>query len=276
VPTTKKKTAADYYRESKGAGKAAAGPEINGEALGLATTCLTDIKAEPVVWLVPNRVPLGKLVMLAGDGGEGKTTVLLDTAAQITRGSCCFGLTYDPPPAADVLIISCEDDFGDTVVPRLLVAGADLARVRRVDGVKGRGGAALPFNLSHFQQLEEELEARPDVRLVIIDPAGAYVSGAGVDDHKDSDLRGLLGPLAELAARRRVTILIVKHFHKGATVKAVHKVGGSVGYINAVRAAFVAVPDTEDGDTKLFLPLKFNIGPKPRGLSYLGFARESV
>jgi hypothetical protein len=264
----KKKSAADYYRENrKRAGKDRAGPEGNGESLGLATTCLDQVKAEPIVWLVPDRVPLGKLVMLAGDGGEGKTTLLLGMTANFTRGKCCFGLAYDPPEVANVLIASCEDDFADTVVPRLLVAGADLARVHRIDGVKGKDGRPLPFNLSHFAQLEEELDARPGVRLVIIDPAGAYVGAAGVDDHKESAVRALLGPLALLAARRRVTILIVKHFHKGATVKAVHKVSASIGYINSVRAAFVVVPDKEDADKKLFLPLKFNIGPKPKGLS---------
>src|SRR5207244_482487 len=82
------------------------------------------------------------------------------------------------------------------------------------------------------------LQARPEGRLVVVDPAGAYIGKSGIDDHKDSDLRALLGPLAELAARHAVTILLVKHLNKGVTAKAVHKVGGSVGYVNAVRAAF--------------------------------------
>jgi putative DNA primase/helicase len=89
-----------------------------------------------------------------------------------------------------------------------------------------------------------------------------------VDDHKDSELRALLGPLAELAARRHCTIILVKHFTKGATAKAVHKVSGSAGYVNSVRAAFIIVPDAEDEQKKLFLPIKFNIGPKPSGLAY--------
>ena len=112
------------------------------------------------------------------------------------------------------------------------------------------------------------MEARPDIRAVVIDPAGAYIGKAGIDDHKDSELRALLGPLAEVAARRRVTIFIVKHLIKGATAKAVHKVGGSTGYVNAVRAAFVVCPDPDDEALKLFLPIKFNLGPKPGGLSY--------
>ena len=91
---------------------------------------------------------------------------------------------------------------------------------------------------------------------------------AGIDDHKDSELRSLLGPLAELAARRCVTILAVKHVIKGTAAKAVHRVTGSAAYVNTVRAAFIVCPDKDDDKRKLFLPLKFNLGPKPAGLSY--------
>src|SRR5262249_53700947 len=101
-----------------------------------------------------------------------------------------------------------------------------------------------------------------------IDPAGAYVSASGVDDHKDSQLRALLGPLAELCARSGVMIALNKHFSKGTTDKAVHKVSGSVGYVNTVRVAFVVVPDREDEERKFFLPIKFNLARKPRGLIY--------
>jgi RecA-family ATPase len=218
--------------------------------------------------LVPGIIPLGKLVMLAGDGGHGKSAMTLDLAACLTTGRPCLGLTYAPLPPAEVLLISCEDDLADTIVPRLLAAEADLTRCHSVDGVRDASGKCAPFSMAHFQAMEQELKKRPNVRLVVIDPAGAFVGRTGVDDHKDSELRALLGPLAEVAASRGVTILIVKHFHKGATARAVHKVSGGVGYVNAVRAGFVAVPDPEDEDRRLFLPLKFNLGPRPAGLAY--------
>lgn len=246
-------------------------PPPNGQAgapHGLITTPLDEITPEPVRWLVPEYIPLGKLVLFAGDGGHGKTTVTLQMTAALTTGRPCFGLDYPAPRPADVLVISCEDDFADTVVPRLLAAGADLTRVRRVDGVRGADGKPTPFSLAHYERLAEELAERPGVRLVVIDPAGAYIGAAGVDDHKDSELRSLLGPLAEMAARHRVTILLVKHLNKGVTAKAVHKVSGSAGYVNAVRAAFLVVPHPTDGEKKLFLPLKFNIGRKPDGVAF--------
>jgi hypothetical protein len=236
------------------------------ESHGLLTTGLDTIHPIPVRWLVPGYLPLGKLVIIAGDGGQGKSTLTLDLTACLTTGRRCFGLGYEPPPPAHVLLISCEDDYADTVVPRLLCAGADLQRVRRVDGKRTNDGRTIPFCLADFQSLEEELAARPDVRLVVIDPAGAYVGRT--DDYNDSELRALLGPLAELAARRGVTILLVKHLVKGTTARAVHKVSGSAGYVNAVRAAFVVAPDPDDGDKKLLLPLKINLGVWPRGLAF--------
>jgi AAA domain len=234
----------------------------------LATTRLDEIKPVPIRWLVPGYIPLGKLVLLAGDGGHGKSALTLQMTACITRGLPCFGLEYDAGLPADVLLISCEDDYGDTVVPRLLSAGADLTRVLRVDGIRGKTGETTPFSMAYYEAMERELEARPGVRLVVIDPAGAYIGRAGIDDHKDSELRALLGPLSEVAARRRTTIIIVKHLVKGATTKAVHKVGGSAGYINTVRAAFIVCPDAEDAARKFFLPVKFNLGPRPSGRSY--------
>jgi hypothetical protein len=249
-------------------GKKADGGPPGGERPRLATTPLAAIRPEPVRWLVPGFLPLGKLVLIAGDGGHGKTALTHDLAADVTTGRPSFGLEYDPLPPSDVLLISCEDDFADTVVPRCLAAGADLGKVHRVDGVGGEGAKPTPFTLAEFGALERELEARREVRLVVIDPAGAYIGRTGVDDYKDSDLRALLGPLAELAARRQVTVVLVKHQSKGVTAKAVHRVSGSAGYVNSVRAAFLVAPDPQGGARKLLLPLKFNLGRPPRGLAY--------
>src|SRR5262249_47420995 len=86
---------------------------------GLDTTCLATIRPMPVKWLIPNYFPLGKLVLIAGDGGHGKSSITLDTAARLTTGRPCLGLQYNAMSPSDVLIISCEDDYEDTVVPRL-------------------------------------------------------------------------------------------------------------------------------------------------------------
>src|SRR5262249_35902791 len=147
--------------------------EAEAEVIGLQTTRLDTIRPIPVRWLVPGYLPLGKLILLAGDGGHGKSVLTLHLTAALTRGQPCFGLDYKSPPACDVLLISCEDDFADTVVPRLLAAGAPLVRVWKVDGIKTKEGKAAPYCLAHYQAMDRELAAHPDIRLVVIDPAGA-------------------------------------------------------------------------------------------------------
>jgi hypothetical protein len=238
------------------------------EPVGLATIRLSSVRPRPVRWLVPGLLPLGKLALLAGDGGHGKSTLTLDVTAAVTTGRSFFAAFENTLAPSDVLLISCEDDVADTIVPRLLSAGADLNRIQKVEGIKGKDDKTIPFCLAHYQAMEAHLAANPSIRLVVIDPAGAFIGRSGVDDYNDTELRSLLGPMAELAARREVTILLIKHLVKGATTKAVHKVGGSTGYVNAVRAAFVIAPDGDDSDKKLFLPLKFNLGPRPSGLAY--------
>jgi hypothetical protein len=234
---------------------------------GLVSATVADLRPRPVRWVVPRYLPLGKVVLVAGDGGHGKSTLALHVAACLSRGVCAFGLDYADAPAGETLLIQCEDDWEDTVLPRLLALGADVRHVHRLVGVRSADGRLSPFTLAHFQELDLKLEECPAIKLVVIDPAGAYV-GAGVDDHRDSELRALLGPLAELAARRGVTVLLVKHFCKAPAVKAVVKIGGSTGYVNSVRAAFVVLPDREDEDRALLLPAKFNVGRKPKGLAF--------
>jgi hypothetical protein len=242
-------------------------PPPPGDVFGLGVTSMDGLSPQPLEWLVQGYLPLGKLVLLAGDGGHGKSVLTLHLAARLSRGLLPFGM-LGPCTPASTLLVSCEDDWEDTILPRLMSAGADLSRVFRVDGVREKDGSLSPFSLAHYQALEAELAGRPDVKLVVIDPAGAFVGRTGIDDHRDSELRALLGPLTELAARRGVTILLVKHLNKGVTAKAVHKVGGSGGYVNAVRAAFIVAPDPDDKQRKFFMPLKFNLGPPPASLAY--------
>jgi hypothetical protein len=203
--------------------------------------------------------------MLAGDGGHGKSWITLDIAARGSKGAPCLGLSYSPAPLFETLLIYCEDDSADTVRPRLLAARADCRKIHEIN-VSGNNPS---FSLANCEPLRRWLKEHPACRLVVIDPAGAYIGRTGADDHKDSELRALLGPLSELAAEMEVTIVLVKHFNKGANLKAVHKVTGSVAYVNAVRAAFCVAPETADENSRrLLLPLKFNLQLKPKPLAY--------
>jgi hypothetical protein len=268
LTSTSTRTSTSTTGQKKNNGRQA---EIDTES-ALETTPLSTLRPRPIKWLERNRIPLGKVVLIAGDGGHGKSTLTLHLAACLSQGLPAFGLSCDEHLTGDTLLIQCEDDWSDTVVPRLLAMGADMARIHQQHGIRNENGELVPFCLAHYQALERTLAAKPEIKLVVIDPAGAYI-GSGVDDHKDSELRSLLGPLAELAARRGVTIILVKHFSKAPTAKAVSKISGSTGYVNAVRAAYVVLPDQDDPERALLLPVKFNIGRRPKGLTY---RRESM
>jgi hypothetical protein len=234
----------------------------------LATVTLDQVKPEPVEFEIPDLIPLGKLTLFAGDGGFGKSTITLDWAACITTGRPCCGLDYVPKPAGEVLLVSCEDDDADTIVPRLLAAGADLSRCHTVKGVVGEQGERSLFSLADVAAMGEELRLRPGVRLVVIDPVTAFVGRAGTNDHKDSEIRALLAPLAELATSARVAIVLVAHLNKSQQTRAVARVLGSVGYVNAVRSALFVAADPNNAERRLLLPGKANLTACRQGLAY--------
>jgi hypothetical protein len=250
--------------------KSSQGPSAEAAETGprLRVTTAARVPMRPVDWLVPDLLPAGKLVLMAGEGGLGKSTLTLDLAARLSRGEPAFGLDY-PPVQGRALMASCEDDREDTVVPRLRACGADLERVDFLDGVEAEGGERLAaWSLAHHEALEAYLKECRDVRLVVIDPAAAFAGRAGVDGYKDAELRALLGPLADLAAAHRIAVLLVCHMGKANVRRAIHRVLGSVGWVNAARAALLVCADPDHGDCRLVLPLKSNLSPSQDGVAY--------
>lgn len=223
---------------------------------------VANIVPEAVHYLVPGYIPRGMVGMLAGDGGHGKSMITLELAAALSAGRCAFGMTYPQPPKGKTLLISCEDDWQRTILPRLAALGADRANILRVEGVRMKKDGKvqiLDFHMGHYAQLERALLANPDILMIVIDPAGAYIGRAGVNENQDAELRGVLGPLSEAANRTMATVLLIKHLNKSAGVSAVQRVGGGGAYVNAVRFSYMVAPDPDDGDKKLILPLKTNV-----------------
>lgn len=234
----------------------------------LKKTRLSDVEIEPIEFLVPGLIPTKALTILAGEGGLGKSSLSLALAAAVSRGRPAFGLDYNAGPPADVLLVSCEDDVRNTIKPRLLAVGADTARVQTIDGLIGPDGRVIGFDLNCLASIANDLEESPGVRLLVIDPVTAFVGRTGVNDHRDSELRSLLAPLADLARKYNLAVVLVMHFNKAVTTRAVHRVIGGVGYVNAARAAYAVVRDPDEKERRLMLPLKNNLTSDPRGLAF--------
>lgn len=230
-------------------------------------TCGTDLTPEPYRWLWQYWLAMGKLHILAGAPGQGKTTIALAMAATITIG----GRWPDGSRCApgNVLIWSGEDDPADTLVPRLMAAGADRARCYFIEGAR-RGGEVVPFDPARdLGQLLEAIEKIGGISLLVIDPVVSAVTG---DSHKNTEVRRALQPLVDLAAKCDCAVLGITHFAKGGQgTDPAQRVVGSVAFTAVARVVMVAAKvkgDEEGQDTRILARSKSNIGPDDGGFQY--------
>lgn len=226
------------------------------------------LQIEPVDWLWPGWLAAGKLHILAGRPGTGKTTIALTLAAAITSG----GTWPDGSPAGQgsVVIWSGEDDPADTLAPRLRAAGADMARVHIVRGVSDREGGLRRFDpASDTAALSAALVSVRDVRLLIVDPVVSAVAG---DSHKNAEVRRGLQPLVDMAHARKCALLGISHFTKGTMGgDPLDRVTGSLAFGALARVVLVAAKaETKDGEQAqgLIARAKSNIGPDGGGFVY--------
>jgi len=230
---------------------------------------VSDVKPQCVRWMWPGRIALGKLTLIAGDPGLGKSFLTLDIAARVTRGLPWPDDGASAPPRGGVVLLSAEDDIADTIRPRLDAAGADPASVQVLTAIKGtdadgeyQRGVDLTRDLGH---VESAIRHTPDCRLVICDPISAYLGGA--DSHRNAEIRGLLTPLADLAVRQGVAVVAVTHLRKGEG-PAIYRSMGSLAFVAAARAAWAVAADRDDPARRLFLPVKNNLALDLHGLAF--------
>ncbi len=220
------------------------------------------IQTRPVHWLWKGWLARGKLHILAGAPGTGKTTIALSLAAIITRG----GLLPDGTraPLGDVLLWSGEDDPADTLVPRLIAAGADLSRVHIVGDI-GHGEDARPFDPARdLAGLERAACEVGDVALLVADPVVSAVAG---DSHKNTEVRRALQPMVNLGQRLGCAVLGISHFSKGTAGRdPLERVTGSIAF--GALARVVLVTAKGEDDARLLARAKSNIGPDGGGFGY--------
>jgi DNA polymerase III delta prime subunit len=229
----------------------------------------SEISRRQISWLWWNRIPLGKCTLFAGDPGVGKSLVALDIASRVSTGTAfCDGA---PGLLGDVVIVSAEDDAEDTIRPRLDVLGADVSRIHLLRAVRricadGKISEREFSNLgSDLDGLEDALVQLPATQLVVIDPISAYLGAT--DSYKNADVRRLLSPLAQLAARRNVGIVAITHLSKSGG-DPMYRAIGSIAFIAATRAAWLFTKDPDNPARRLMLALKNNLAPDSTGLAF--------
>lgn len=239
----------------------------------------SDVTPESVAWLWPGKFALGKVSMIAGSPGLGKSQVSCSVAAIVSRGNR-WPVDRSSASQGTIVFLSAEDDPADTIIPRLMAAGADLDRVRLLEAIRSsRGGGERAFDLGRdLGNLERLLRELGDVRMIVIDPISAYLGKT--DSHSNAEIRALLHPLAKLAGEHRAAVVGITHLNKGGqqtrdpTQSALQRVTGSIAFTAAARAVWMVIRDPDDPKRRLFLPAKNNLAEDQSGLAFKVVGRQ--
>jgi putative DNA primase/helicase len=231
---------------------------INGDTLNM----------EPVDWHWEGYLAYGKLHLLAGNKGAGKSTICFDWMATTSIGS-----TWpdgSAAPIGDVLVWSGEDDAKDTILPRFVAAGGDRARIYIVGGTITDGVKRSFDPSTDIPSLIRAASKLPDLKMIVLEPIALAVP-AKSDSHNNAETRRGLQPLVDLAEERRIVLIGVTHFTKGTAGKEpIERVTGSLAFGALPRVILGASADEDDVQRRL-VRIASNIGPSGGGFEYTLF-----
>jgi hypothetical protein len=228
---------------------------------------LSEVVPERVRWLWEGRIALGKLNLVDGDPGTGKSAATTDLAARVSVGK--------PWPdgseckAGGVVILSAEDGLADTIRPRFDAAGGDPSKAVAVSTAPAAEGNERQIAIPDDLHIIEAAIERVGAVLVVIDPLMAFLPGE-VNSHRDQDVRRALAPLARLAERTGAAIVVVRHLNKATSGNALYRGGGSIGIVGAARSGLLIAKHPEDDGRRVLASIKSNLAaPAPSLVFYL-------
>ena len=219
-----------------------------------------DINCRPIEWLWYPFIPYGKVTVLQGDSGDGKSLMVLTLAAMLTRGLPMPFTDGDGQEPINVIYQSSEDDADDTIVPRFLNAGGDPNRLLFINEKK----KFLTFSDERILAAMQQTKAR----LLVLDPLSAYV-GEGTQINSANAVRAQFRPLIEIAKDLGCAILIIHHQNKQQGQKAINRGSGSVDVIAAARSALLIGRSGKDRpDERILAQVKCNVGPTGHAVTF--------
>jgi hypothetical protein len=228
----------------------------------------SEIKPESIDWAWPNRFAFGKLALIAGDPGLGKSTILTEIAAIHSVGGS-FPCGEGTARRCESIILTAEDGLADTVIPRLIAAGADLTKIHIMKGTRAPDSQRSDlFDLTRdIEALRGAFTEHPNAKILIIDPITAYL-GPTTKSNENSSVRRALAPLVDLIEEFGVLAIGNNHLNKQAG-KAIYRVLDSIAWVAVGRILHLIVKDAENPENRKLIVDKTNIGHKPLGLTYL-------
>lgn len=210
---------------------------------------MSDIESEQVSWLWYPFIPYGKLTIVQGDPGDGKTTLVLNIAAKLSKGvPMDEGMQCKEP--IDIIYQTAEDGLADTVKPRLESAGADCTRIHVID--------ESDKSLSMVDERIEQALIRTKAKLLILDPIQAYLGG-GMDMNRANEARDMTKRLAALAEKHKCAILLIGHMNKAAGNKAAYRGMGSIDFYAVARSVLLVGRIEGEPDLRAVVQIKNNL-----------------
>jgi putative DNA primase/helicase len=234
----------------------------------------------PIRWIWEQRFPAGKLALLNGPQGSGKSMLFIDIIAHVTTGKDWPDGAKNTLGPRKVLLASTEDDENDTIIPRLMAAGADLNNVTILDKIKieeilrnkggnvmGRGKVKLSLLdfRNHTKLIKGLLKKYPDTALILLDPITAFL---GVDETKDKETRPVLESIADAISGTLCTVIGIIHSNKMTKGSAGDKVKGGSSMLGVTRTAWAVGRDPEDKNQRYMALIKGNVLKRETGLRF--------
>ena len=226
---------------------------------------MSEIQSQEIEWLWYPFIPYGKLTIIQGDPGDGKTTMVLNLAAKLSKGEALDENMKVTEPV-NVIYQTAEDGLADTVKPRLELAGADCERIIVID--------ESDKSLSMVDERLEEAIVRTGARLLILDPIQAYLGG-GMDMNRANEARDMTKKLGALAEKTKCAIILIGHMNKASGNKAAYRGMGSIDFFAVARSVLLVGRVEGEPNTGAVVQIKNNLAafghPKAFALSEEGF-----
>ena len=226
---------------------------------------MSEVQSQEIEWLWYPFIPYGKLTIIQGDPGDGKTTMVLNLAAKLSKGEALDENMKVTEPV-NVIYQTAEDGLADTVKPRLELAGADCERIIVID--------ESDKSLSMVDERLEEAIVRTGARLLILDPIQAYLGG-GMDMNRANEARDMTKRLGALAEKYKCAIILIGHMNKGSGAKAAYRGMGSIDFFAMARSVMLVGRIEGQSNLRAMIQIKNNLAafghPKAFELAEDGF-----
>ena len=219
---------------------------------------MSDVEPTKVEWLWYPYIPYGKITIIQGDPGEGKTTLILNLAALLSKGEKLPESEEKSDPI-NIIYQTAEDGLSDTVKPRLIAAKADDERITVIDESK--------LELSLTDERLEQAIIETKAKLVILDPLQAYI-GANVDMHRANEIRPVMKHLAEVAQRQQCAVVLIGHLNKAMGMKSSYRGLGSIDIPASARSVLLVGRIKDNPTVRVMAQVKSSLAPESDPIAF--------